>query len=141
MGSSIRVKIDGRAHKSQPSNYCGSVTSGSEGDVDSGHGTESVYQKEISSSSPNSLNPLTFPYFKYNFKNQLSCCAMHAAILKKDLLKWRNRIFTKYMNSEFISEKLKIFEKKTSVSFSTNSKREEISSEVGKEAFTDNEGK
>lgn len=118
VGSSVRVKIERKAQKSQSSNCYGNVTSGSEGDVDSGHCTEKVYQKEKSTLSASKSE--TFSYLKYNLKSLLSCCAMHAAVFKSDLLKCRNRSFRKYMNSEFISEKLKIFERKTNIHFNTN---------------------
>lgn len=111
LGSSVRVKPNEKIKVSGSHNYCINVTSGSEGDVDSGNCTESIYSSRKTSASSSCINRTQ--YTNSNFKSQLLCCSMHATLFKKVILRCRNKIFKKYLNSEFISEKLKTFEKKT----------------------------
>lgn len=137
-GSSVRVKVDNRMSLSQTSHFYENLTSGSEGDVDSGHCTERVYQRKKNTFAIS--KPYMPSYFELNFKSQFLCCAMHAAVFRKDLLKCRNRIFRKYLNSEFVSEKLKNFKKKTSVKYKTNGKKIAGSHNAGKEIIPDVKG-
>lgn len=138
IGSSVRVKVDNRTPLSRTSHFYENLTSGSEGDVDSGHCTERVYQRKTNTSAI--LKPYMPSFSELNFKSQLLCCAMHAAVFRKDLLKCRNRMFKKYLNSEFVSEKLKNFKKKTSVQYKTNGKKISSSHNAGKEIMPDNKG-
>lgn len=114
MGSSVRVKVEKKSQLSQSSGYCETITSGSEGDVDSGHGTEIVFQSSKSKTVRASKLKST-PCFELDFKSQVLCCCMHAEIFKKDILKCRNKIFRKYINSELETELLRKFEKRKNV--------------------------
>lgn len=137
IGSTVRVKVDNRMSLSRTLHFYENLTSGSEGDVDSGHCTERVYQRKENTSAL--LKPYMPSFFELNFKSQLLCCAMHAAVFRKDLLKCRNKMFGKYLNSEFVSEKLKNFKKKT-VQSKINGRKIASSHNTGKEIMSDNKG-
>lgn len=124
VGSSVRVKLNEAPHMhltKQSHNRFESISSGSEGDVDSGNCTESTHQAK-EALELNDIKTASSSYLELNLRAQLLCCCMHASIFKRDLWKSRNKTFMKYLKSEFIYEKLKAFEKKVSAYSSINSK-------------------